>query len=64
MTEREYCLAGDIRTLRHVQSLLMDVIPENNPAIPERQFRDARAALTDCLEALFAAMDGKLTESK
>ena len=55
MTERDYCLAGDIRTLRHVQSMLMDVIPENNPLLPEKKFREARAALADCLVALFEA---------
>lgn len=63
MTEREYCLVGDIRTLRQVQAMLMDVIPENNPALPERKFRDARAALSECLDTLFEHAP-ELEESK
>lgn len=38
MTEKDYILATDLRSVRLVKILLHDLIPENNEAIPEDEY--------------------------
>ncbi len=53
MTESEYVLCGDLRSIRHVIPALKEVIPANNPHIPEDEYREVIRLLSKWQDALF-----------
>ena len=56
MTEQEYILTADLRTIRHLLSEIREVIPENNPHVPRDEFQTVTRLLSKWQDALFQAV--------
>lgn len=54
MTEQEYVLCADLRTIRLVLSNLREVIPENNPHVPREEYQTVMRLISEWQDRLFA----------
>lgn len=59
MTEREYIMASDLRTVRHMIALLREIVAENNPHTTLDEWRAVYKTLDTWQERLFKAIKVK-----
>jgi len=54
MSEQTYFKISDLRTIRHVTTMLREVIPENNKHVPREEYQTVMALLHKWQDELFA----------
>lgn len=57
MTEEDYILIGDLKTIIAAKAVLSDICAANNPHIPDADFEEVMRLLRTWNDALFAAID-------
>lgn len=56
MSEAEYILVADLRTIRQTITALREVIPENNPNVPRDEYQAVMGYLSEWQDRMFAAL--------
>ena len=64
MTEQDYILVGDLKTIRHAHTVLENVCPANNPHVTIKELRQAFRLLEKWDEAITADVQGRVEEGE
>lgn len=54
MTEREYVVRGDLRTIQHAIEMLRHIVPENNTHVPPEEYSTVMRLLSKWQDSHFA----------